>query len=233
MDNPFIFNDEILALNHLNIRPGATVFDVGCSYGEYTLEVIKKIKGPFDGHCFEPVSELCEIQRERFKDHPYIKINNFGIADFTGERILYRIKAPGNQAAEGCSSLTLRPEFITNRWPWRPENCRFTTLDKYIEENNVKHIHLMKIDVEGAELAVLKGGEWMFRKGMVDVIQFEYNLSFKDAGTTMADVRVFIKPFNYLLADYIGGKYVEITNFIEDYGFHNYYLINKNYFEIL
>ena len=48
--------------------------------------------------------------------------------------------------------------------------CR---LDKIFQEKGVKHIHLMSIDVEGAEFSVIKSIN--FKKVFIDVIVFENN----------------------------------------------------------
>lgn len=234
MADPFIYNDEILALNALNIPDNAVIFDVGCSYGEYTLEVLKKTGDkPITVHCFDAVEDFCVIQRERFKQYPNIKINNFAVSDTKGEASFIKINAPDNQAAGGCSSLWLRPQFIKNNWPYLAIIVQKDTLNNYIQENNIIHIDLMKVDVEGGELAVFKGGSELFQKEMVDIIQFEYNDTFLDAGIKKSDVIAFIANYNYLFGDFISGKYVEITDFVEDYGHHNFYLINKTYFNKL
>jgi len=234
MADPFIFADEIYALEYLKLPDAAIIFDIGCSYGEYTLEVIKKMGNrPFTVHCFDPVQDFCKIQKQRFKNFTNIIINNLALYDKKGESMFYRINAPGNQGAEGCSSLTLRPEFITNNWPYVPTLVSTDRLDNYIRDSGVKHIDLMKIDVEGAEMHVFRGGEQMFKKAMVDIIQFEYNTSLKDAEGSMREICDFVYQFNYLLADFKDGKYIALNTFVEDYGFHNYYLINQTYFETL
>lgn len=235
----FIFDDEIKAINALDLPQQAVLFDVGCSYGEYTLEVAKKMNGqPFTVHAFEPAQRLCDIQKERFKKVPNLRfyINNLAVSDHEGDAAFIRINAPGNQAAEGCSSLFYRKIFIENP-SWKsaivPMVTKLITLDKYIADNNIKHINLMKVDVEGAELFVFRGAEDMFKHELVDIIQFEYNDAWKDSGAKMFDVIDFVDDYGYALADFINGKFIKLTEFVEDYGHHNYYLISSSYFDTL
>lgn len=47
------------------------------------------------------------------------------------------------------------------------------TLDKFISDNNLNHIKLVKIDVEGAELLVLKGLQESFQKRKIDALIIE------------------------------------------------------------
>jgi len=47
------------------------------------------------------------------------------------------------------------------------------TLDRYARDVGLEYIAAMKIDVEGAELMVLKGAEGLLRRGRIGVIQCE------------------------------------------------------------
>lgn len=226
----YLFDIEVFILNHIPLPDNAVVFDIGCSYGEYTVALIEKMGDrPYTVHCFDPVKDFCEIQRKQFGHFANIRINNFGISNKKGESIFYRIFAPDNEAAEGCSSICLRPEFVVNKWPYVRTQVQLDTLDNYIKENSIKHIDLMKVDVEGSEFAVFQGGEEMFKNEIVDIIQFEYNLTFKDMGILMADIIHWIEPFNYSLCDFIEGRFIRLTEFTDDWGHHNYFLINNTY----
>src|SRR5512137_1649816 len=104
MADSFIYDYEIKALNYLKLPDGAIIFDIGCSYGEYTQEVVRKMGNrPYTVHCFDPVEDFNRIQKERFKSYSNIIQNQLALCDEKGEVMFYRIKAPGNQAAEGCS----------------------------------------------------------------------------------------------------------------------------------
>lgn len=154
----YLFDIEVYILQQLPLPDNAVIFDVGCSYGDYTEELIRKMGDrPYTVHCFDAVEDFCNIQRNSFGGLPHIRINNIALGNRKGETAFFRIKAPGNEAAEGCSSLWLRPEFITNKWPYVPTLVKIDTLDNYIKENNIPHIDLMKIDTEGAEFLIFQG----------------------------------------------------------------------------
>lgn len=225
----YLFDIEVFILNHLPLPDNAVVFDVGCSYGEYTIALIEKMRDiPYTVHCFDPVSDFCEIQRREFGHHLNIHINNFGISDHKGDATFCRIK--GNEAMEGCSSLCLRPEFVRDNWPYVLTQVKLDTLDNYIRDNDIRHIDLMKVDVEGNEYNVFKGGKEMFINETVDIIQFEYNSCLRDMGFFMADIIHYIDPFNYSLCDFIEGRFIKLTEFTDDWGHHNYFIINNRYF---
>ena len=232
----YLFDIEVYILQQLPLPDNAVIFDVGCSYGDYTEELIRKMgDSPYTVHCFDAVEDFCNIQRNSFGKLPHIRINNIALGNRKGEIVFFRINAPGNEPAEGCSSLWLRPEFITNKWPYVPTLVKMETLDNYIAENNITHIDLMKMDVEGAEFLIFQGGINMFKEEMVNIIQFEYNLTLKDAGFFMADITNYISQFNYCLCDFLENKFIKLnpSTFPDDFGHHNYFLINNTYFNSL
>jgi FkbM family methyltransferase len=68
----------------------------------------------------------------------------------------------------GCRRRCLRVELAAT------EPIDVQTLDAFCEEQGVGHIDLLKLDVEGHELAVLRGAERMLSAGRVSMIQFEF-----------------------------------------------------------
>ena len=77
----------------------------------------------------------------------------------------------------------------------KSEKVELKTLDRYCLDKNISVIDFLKIDVEGNELNVLKGGEKVFKEGIVKRIQFEY-------GGANIDSRVFLKDILYFLWGY-------------------------------
>ena len=48
-----------------------------------------------------------------------------------------------------------------------------TTVDTFLSENKLERIDVLKIDVEGFELEVIRGAQHALRDGKVKVVQFE------------------------------------------------------------
>lgn len=67
------------------------------------------------------------------------------------------------------------------------------TLDDFCAESGIDRIHLLKLDVEGGECAVLKGAKRLLSEGRVDFIQLEF-------GGCNIDARVFWQDLFYLLS---------------------------------
>ena len=91
--------------------------------------------------------------------------NNFGLSDYQSETKLFTVKK-----SSGLASLYIDEG---NNFDGA-ELISLKTLDDYCEENAVKTIHFLKIDVEGHELSVLKGAMNMLSGNKISVIQFEF-----------------------------------------------------------
>jgi FkbM family methyltransferase len=214
---------EIEVLDHI-LKGGMTIFDIGCSYGDYSSYIIDKMFGePFELHCFEPVTDFFNVEQSRMGHYKNIHLNNIALTDKRGMERFYRIQSESKEV-EGCSSFTNRPVF--KNWPFVMDAVNCSTLDDYIAERGISHIDLMKIDVEGAEFKVLRGGRLALINRIIDIIQLEYGETYRDAGITMQEIIDYMAPSNYVLCNFDNG-FTDITKFVENYDFGNYYLIRK------
>ena len=56
-----------------------------------------------------------------------------------------------------------------------PLNVPVYTLDDYLEQNEIDHVDLMKIDVEGFEPNVIKGATDSIKRGKIRAVLCEFN----------------------------------------------------------
>ena len=77
------------------------------------------------------------------------------------------------------------------------EKVKIGTLSNYCSENHISNIDFIKIDVEGHELEVIKGGRELFENQRVNMIQFEYGGTYLDSRTFLRDVFEFFSDLNY------------------------------------
>lgn len=48
-----------------------------------------------------------------------------------------------------------------------------TTIDRFLDENRIEHVHILKSDTQGYDLEVLKGAEQAIRHNRIDLIHIE------------------------------------------------------------
>jgi len=176
------------------------VFDVGANQGQFLKLISEGLsKLPVTFHCFEPARHTFDILSERFEHSPNIILNNIGLGDQQDETILYY-----DEFGSGKASLTKRRldhfgiDFNLS------EKVVINTLDNYCLNQKVENIDLLKLDVEGHELGVLKGGENTLRNGKVYMLTFEF-------GGCNIDSRTYFQDFWYLLQEYGMKNFYRIT----------------------
>ncbi|MCS6967284.1 MAG: FkbM family methyltransferase [Cytophagales bacterium] len=165
------------------------IFDVGANKGEYTLTLTEFFKGNATIYAFEPSPKAFQYLSNNLKGLDNVVLENLGFSDCKQVKPLF-----SNEIGSGLASLYQRRlqhfgiqmEFV--------EQVSLSTVDSYCKENNIEHIHFLKLDVEGHEIAVLKGAENMLSSKKIDFIQFEF-------GGCNIDSRTFFQDFFYLLKD--------------------------------
>ena len=157
------------------------VFDVGAQGGDYSREVIS-VAGEAPVFAFEPSSRDFAKLKEILGDK--IKLQQVALSDTVGRVTLY---------ANGANGLSSLYQVGTETNGGQKEEVVTDTIDNFCQKQNISKIDLLKLDVEGHELACLKGAHRMLPK--IKNIQFEMSSRSRDAGTYFKDI------FDYL-ADY-------------------------------
>ncbi len=145
------------------VRPGDVVFDVGANLGYYTV-LFSYLAGPRgEVHAFEPVPATFERLREslaREQRFPNVRVRRTAVGDREGSAVLFQ---PGSD--HGQASLARHAEGSWSAGPAVTEHeSPLITLDGYARENGVRRIDFLKCDVEGAELAVLRGAAGLLER---------------------------------------------------------------------
>jgi FkbM family methyltransferase len=158
------YEEQILAAV---VQAGDICFDVGANRGDVALHLAKQVARTGLVVAFEPVwpvfQELCcHVQSDIFVKAPIITVHA-GLADRESDS---PINVPGGDFAMG----SMAPSEL-----WRKAHAgadmasysaRFMTLDFFLSSTGTQPPDFLKIDVEGAELLVLKGAENTFSSGI-------------------------------------------------------------------
>jgi FkbM family methyltransferase len=157
-------NGELGLLRRLYRFNPQVVFDVGANVGEWSRMAL----GSFPQariFAFEPVPAIFAQLQKNLADARQIVPLQKGLSN-RAEHVQFRFY-PGHL---GQSS---RYAFEVNE-PARLIDVPLACGDEFCGEHGIERIDLLKLDVEGAELDVLRGFERMLGQHRVDVIQFEY-----------------------------------------------------------
>ena len=152
--NSKVSGEQSFLKNYLSGKNGV-VIDVGANEGNYSAEVLA-YNSNVNVYAFEPHPVIYQRLSEKFNGMSRIKTVNKGLSDNTGFLELYDY-----ENKDGSSHASLFPEVITEIHGAAKavsHKVSLTTLNDFIKENSIDMIALLKIDTEGNELQVLRGG---------------------------------------------------------------------------
>ncbi len=133
------------------LRPGMTVLDIGAHHGLYTLLTSKRVGRRGRVIAFEPSPRECQRLEKhlRYNRCSNVHVEACAVGDEPGEADLFLVE--GFQ--DWCNSL--RPPAVDE--PTKRVRVQVRRLDDALAELGVGKTDFIKLDVEGAELAVLQG----------------------------------------------------------------------------
>lgn len=192
-----MFTDNLFNI-YSKANKGLTVFDVGANIGSYVQMVYNKAIATgvdVDIHAFEPTNACYNVLVSKFEDNKNIKICRKAVSNKVGTQDIFYDKEKSGLASLHKRNTSFLPIDIN-----QSERVETTRLDNYVEENNIAHIHLLKIDIEGHELAAFEGAGKYLNAGFIDFIQFEYGGANLDSHTTLADFYQLLLPHGFKIA---------------------------------
>jgi FkbM family methyltransferase len=177
-------NGEAYFLNHWTqqakkYRTRPIVFDVGANEGDFTQMLLERCDA--DVYCFEPNPETAARLRARLESNQNVQIRNVALGERGGSMLLY-----DQSGKSGTGLATAIGEVFSDifREETKTVEVPVTTLDDFVAKNSISRIDLLKIDTEGFEYPVLSGAQKTLESGIVEWIQFEFNIHNATQGHT-------------------------------------------------
>lgn len=213
-------NGELRLMRRI-LPTSRVVFDVGANVGVWTLEALR-IAPDAAFHLFEPSPRTFrQLQDRGFPAN--VHLNCFGLSDRSAELDLHVF-------AEGSSANTLYQRVGTAATACEVERVRLESADDYCRTRGIEAVDLMKVDVEGHELSVLRGASDLLRSGAIGAVQFEYGGTYIDAGVRLRDLFELVRGLNSGYRFYKlfpnGPRHIpEYTQQLETYQYSNWAIL--------
>jgi FkbM family methyltransferase len=161
--NKYKNKSDVGGIAYLNetIQAGQTALDIGAHKAGYLYFMLNKVGKNGKVFAFEPQSNLYNylIKIKSLLNWNNATIEHLALSNSAGEVKLF---IPSNKVSEGSSPGATIVEQKENTKFGITEIVKTETLENYCAKNNIKP-NFLKIDVEGNELQVLKGGETILK----------------------------------------------------------------------
>ncbi len=173
-----------------SISVGDTIIDVGANIGVFTVKASKLVGPTGTVISFEPASKNFRLlEANIMRNHlSNVKPFEYAVSDSEGEASLYVDRASVRASLfsdQGDSEKTPRNiEAI--------ESVKTVSLDTLVESLKSDCIDVIKIDVEGAELAVLRGAKRTIAKHLPKIV-----LEWHPWGGPLAEIHSFLSTSGY------------------------------------
>lgn len=173
-------------LRGLSSRRDVTILDCGANVGAYTDMVLAECRRAGVGatlHLLEPSSHCYELLAKKYgAQSGAVHVHQLAVFSQSGRAPLF-FAWPG----AGGTSLSSETSKIQGTGPLgqHSEDVATVSLDDFCAREGIATIDLLKLDIEGAELAALAGAAKMIERGAIGAIQFELGAAALPVGANL------------------------------------------------
>jgi FkbM family methyltransferase len=197
-----IYEPSTLQVIHQFVSPGAYCLDIGANVGPITLALAKHVGETGRVYAFEPGPPIFQRleQNVRRNSHlvPRIHLYNSGLSEAAGT--LWWNEDINNRGNGGL--------LYTHGVP-----VSVSTVDTFMEQEQIPRIDFVKIDVEGMEEQVLRGGRSVWET-FHPVLYFETFQAFRyrQGRDRFRAIEEFLTALGYQLFGCHNGKLIPVTS---------------------
>lgn len=192
------YSRDIIKVLDRILKPGMVAFDVGSNLGEIGLCASRRVGQTGKVFCFEPMNDLFEslVENIRINEVSNITAVNIGLSSQEGKMAIFRSPGPFRDGSIHDGLGTLYPTTTRNIQAGVVEVQR---VDKFCQDNRIDRIDVLKIDVEGSELDVLRGASnslKMFQPHVIIEVQSETSAA---SGSAPSEILDMLRSYGYAL----------------------------------
>jgi FkbM family methyltransferase len=155
------FEKEFFYLADAFLASGGAFLDVGANHGLLSFGLAHRHAATTQFHLFEPNPKLIQSIRASLALYPSMQctVTEAAVSDRVGS-VPFLIDHTQTGASHIADAADARVASVT--------------VDRYLEEAGIDRVALMKVDVEGHELSVLRGASRSLEARSIRAVYFEY-----------------------------------------------------------
>lgn len=189
-------------------KQGDVVIDIGTNIGYVLLNFAKGVGSEGYVYGFEPnpITYTKCLENIRLNKFSNINVSNVGLGDIQTEGEISILHADNRGTAFIAPISSSRNNTKVN----------IITLDYFVQNHNIQRINIIKIDVEGYELNVLRGAQTTLKKFKPTLfIEMDDNL-LRRQNTSPEQLMTFIEGFGYYIMRADTGRIISSSDILKD-----------------
>lgn len=189
------YNTQHAILNRVKPLNQFTIFDIGAFDGRSTVQYKMLFPQAFI-YAFEPFNESYSILKEKTKNYSNVNTYNLGLYETTGKLNLNCNISPSTNSILDSNEIQNEIDDVTKTI--KTQTIEVTTLDQFARLNQIEIIDILKLDVQGTELSVLKGSKELLAKQKIKLIYLETEfVEIYKSQPLFNDLFYYLKKYNY------------------------------------
>jgi FkbM family methyltransferase len=179
------------------LKKGDTFLDIGANIGLFTVIAAGEVKNEGRVVSFEPVQKTFSRLRENVELNKFrnVELVNAGLSDSDGTLEMIT-STDGHDAWNSFGRPTAGTHF-------KSESVNIKRFDTWLFDSKLSEIHLVKMDVEGWEINVLRGGMQFFSSPDAPDLLVEFTEeNCKNAGTSCGELYETLANAGYTMYTY-------------------------------
>lgn len=191
----FLFSgiDMSRDIEKVSNEPINVIFDVGANIGQ-SVHWFKEHYPKASIYSFEPVKSSFLKLKENTKTYNNIYLEHKALGEVE-DKVSIRL----HNETEVYSTLNSLDQKLMNNEPNAPvEEIEVSTVDHYLQTNNIEYIDLLKLDVEKWEMSVLKGANRSLKEGKIKFVLSEVGFQASESRfTNFNELSSYLKSLHY------------------------------------
>jgi FkbM family methyltransferase len=200
------FEPDTVASYSNRITKGDTVLDIGANIGAHSLKMAELVGETGRVLCYEPTDYAFGKLQRNFELNPSLQSRATCIQAFLGDGIKSSRpdSIPSSWSLLGQVDDKIHPVHLGSYNSL--ESARETTIVESLNENGVKKVDFVKLDVDGFELPILHGAEAMLKKDQPRILMEFSPYIYEEHGYTLCELVGFLQRLGYECRNLKGRK---------------------------
>jgi 2-O-methyltransferase len=211
-------------------KPDPVILEIGCNSGSHTLWFLEAFANPRI-YCFEPDPRAIARFKKKVGPRNNVSLYEIALSDGDGDGEITFHQSDGQRdeselqlLPEGWdfSGSIRKPKDHLKEYPWvtfeRSITVKTATLDSWCREHNIEQIDFIWMDVQGAEMDVIKGARDTLKKTHYLYTEYgtkelyEGQVKLKPLLNNLQDFKVLIRYPNDILLRHVRYPFQRMKN---------------------